>query len=183
MLVLPLVLNAFSWIIRANNLTSQIFYYSVIKKKTKLQSPLIMTCIATYIQIFHWRKPKTCYRPSGIRTGGRWDGGWDHPITSSEGKIHQKEAAGIIRAPEQQWLNHTAQARIHLNFLSGALYWTYHVALFQGFLIASGCNQYESNKRESSGHWGLVNTGSYFDTWEGVNAELQWLCPAWKLIV
>lgn len=68
------------------------------------------------------------------------------------GKIQQKEAADIIRAPEQQWLNHTAKATIHPSFLSRALHWNYHMALYQGFLIASGCNQYESNKRESSDH-------------------------------
>lgn len=35
------------------------------------------------------------------------------------------------------------------------------MVLYQGFLIASGCNQYESNKIESSDHWGLVNIGRY----------------------
>lgn len=64
------------------------------------------------------------------------------------GKIQQKEAADIIRAPEQQ-LNHTAQATMHLIFLSRALHWTYPMVLYQGFLIASGAINMKATKEKA----------------------------------
>lgn len=145
-------------------------------KKSRLQGPLIMTCIAMYIQIFHWRKPKSLLQAF-------WNKNWRKTIWWMGSPYHYFWGVKFSRKGQltlSEHLSNNDSITQHRQQYTQLFIQSFTLDLSYGFIsrISDSLRMQSIWKQQKR----KLNTGSYCDTWEGENAECNDSGPFGSLV-